>query len=174
MDEFEQIKRDMIALLPRLRAFARSLTRDPVRADDLVQQSCEKALRNLAGFTPGTRLDSWMFRIMRNAWIDDRRAPRHLEMADNIDDKQIMSEDGTTRILARLELQSVIRAMAAMDQDQREVLMLIGVDGMRYRDAAEALELPIGTVMSRLSRARKTLAVMVHPKTSPTREEKNA
>jgi len=151
----------MIALLPRLRAFAWSLTRDTARADDLVQQACEKALRNPDSYTPGTRLDAWMFRILRNSFIDERRGPRHLELAAHIDGLEIASGESSARIEDRLELRAVGRAMSALDSEHREVLLLVGVQGLRYREAAEALEVPIGTVMSRLARARRALAAMV-------------
>ncbi len=170
VDEFKETKREMIALLPRLRAFARALTRDQAMADDLVQLGCEKALRNLGGYTPGTRLDAWLFRIIRNSWIDDRRAQRRFQLVADPTELDTMGEDGRDAIHARLELRDVARAMAGMEQEQREVLMLIGVNGMRYREAAEALDIPIGTVMSRLSRARRALAAMVHGETAPGKQ----
>jgi len=157
----DNIRQEMIRLLPRLRAFGWSLTRDVTRADDLVQQTCEKALRGLAGFEPGTRLDAWLFRIMRNSFLDAQRGPRHLELATDINEVDIGTDQDAARIEDRLELRAVARAMSALDQGQREVLMLVGVEGLRYREAAEALDLPIGTVMSRLARARRSLAAML-------------
>lgn len=159
----DAIRAQMIQILPRLRSFARSLARVPDQADDLVQQTCEKALRNLQGFTPGTRLDSWMFRIMRNVWIDTQRARRETvplsEGPGDDDPGAIMAgEDGRRTVLARLQLAEVRRAIAQLPEDQRAVLLLVCVEGMRYREVAEALEIPMGTVMSRLGRARATLA----------------
>nr|WP_245243239.1 RNA polymerase sigma factor [Pararhodobacter sp. SW119] len=149
----------MIEMLPRLRAFARSLTRDQTQADDLVQVTCEKALRNLAGFTPGTRLDSWLFRILRNAWIDEVRTRVPQETIEDSEAAgRLVSIDGPRRTEARLELAAVGRAMEALPEDQRSVLMLVCVEGLRYREAAAALGVPEGTVMSRLSRARVALA----------------
>lgn len=166
----ETIKREMIELLPRLRAFARALTKDATRADDLVQIGCEKALRHLDGYTPGTRLDAWLFRILRNAWIDQHRAERHLRLSTDISDHEIADPVGD-HAEARLELQAVQRAMAALAPDQREVLQLIGIEGMRYRDAAEALALPLGTVMSRLARGRRALHDLLVPQAAaPTRK----
>ena len=167
----ELIRSEMIALLPRLRAYARSLTRAQDTADDLVQIACEKALRNIAGYTEGTRLDAWMFRILRNAWIDGHRARRDTtDIADLTDHAALIGEDGREVAENRLHLAEVRRAMDALPEDQRAVLMLICVDGMRYRDVAEALEIPEGTVMSRLSRGRAALvAALGH---EPTREAK--
>lgn len=150
----------MIALLPRLRAFGRALTKDQTLADDLVQLSCEKALRNFHGYSQGTRLDAWLFRIMRNTWIDDRRSA-HTRLSTEWPEEDIAADPEGNVIEARSDLRNVARAMAKMEPEQREVLMLIGVSGLKYGEAAEALELPIGTVMSRLARARKKLAQLI-------------
>ncbi|MFC0278407.1 sigma-70 family RNA polymerase sigma factor [Falsigemmobacter intermedius] len=168
--EHEKIRQEMILLLPRLRAFGWSLTRDAAAADDLVQLTCEKALRALSSFEYGTRLDAWMFRIMRNSFLDERRGPRHLALAADISEREIEDLNGAARIEDRLELRAVGRAMAALDPGQREVLMLVGVEGLRYREAAEALGLPIGTVMSRLARARRALAAMLGRSDDTTKE----
>lgn len=168
----DELKAEMVQLLPRLRAFARSLARNQAEADDLVQQTLEKALRHLDGFTPGTRLDSWMFRIMRNGWIDDARARRPLEPIDNVAEAALSGEDGRDTVMSRLHLQAVGRAMNSLPEDQRTILMLVCVEGMRYREVAEALEIPEGTVMSRLARARKALAAMLEGGQTLTAGEK--
>jgi RNA polymerase sigma-70 factor, ECF subfamily len=149
----------MIQLLPRLRSFARGLTGTVDQADDLVQQTVEKGLRNIGSYTPGTRLDSWLFRIMRNSWIDAIRARRDSQPLDEGPGLTLVAEDGRVTTETRLYLQDVQRAMADLPEDQRSVLMLVCVEGMRYREVAEALEIPEGTVMSRLARARAALAV---------------
>jgi RNA polymerase sigma-70 factor, ECF subfamily len=151
------IRRELIQLLPRLRSFARSLAGAADQADDLVQASLEKALRNLASFTPGTRLDSWMFRIIRNTWTDTLRARRITVGNDAQAMEDLVGEDGRTTTEARLHLAEVRRAMDDLPEEQRIVLMLVCVEGMRYREVAQALDIPMGTVMSRLSRARLTL-----------------
>ena len=152
-------KQQIVELLPRLRAFARSLAPSWDQADDLVQQTVEKGLANLSGFTPGTRLDSWLFRIMRNTWVDHHRATRNVVPIEDAEAAQsLIGEDGRQVTEARLELARVRAAMDDLPQEYRTVLMLVCVEGMRYRDAAEALELPVGTIMSRLSRARLALA----------------
>jgi len=158
------IRSELIQLLPRLRSFARSLTGAADQADDLVQTGLEKALRNLDSYTPGTRLDAWMFRILRNAWIDTVRARRDTAEYDAEAAETIAGEDGRTTSEARLHLAEVRRAMATLPEDQRSVLMLVCVEGMRYREVAEALGIPEGTVMSRLSRARLALAAKLKDK----------
>ena len=174
------IRAQMIQILPRLRAFARSLAGAPDQADDLVQQTCERALRSLAHFTPGTRLDSWMFRIMQNLWIDTLRArPDTVALAADAEGEDrpgadLVGEDGRVTTEARLHLADVRRAIRGLPEEQRIALFLVCVEGMRYRDVAEALEIPIGTVMSRLGRARAALAAMMEaePATRVTREER--
>ena len=158
----DSTRTEIIALLPRLRSFARSLTGTLDQADDLVQQTVEKALRNLGTFTPGTRLDSWLFRIMRNTWIDTVRARRDTQPLDEGAGPTLVAEDGRSITEARLYLQDVRREMALLPEDQRTVLMLVCVDGMRYRDVAATLEIPEGTVMSRLARARAALAAALN------------
>jgi RNA polymerase sigma-70 factor (ECF subfamily) len=155
----DDIRREMIALLPRLRAYARSLTRAADTADDLVQQTCEKALRNAQSFQPGSRLDVWLFRILRNTWIDTVRARRPVVALDDLAEAgaELAGEDGRRTVEARLELTAVGRAMAALPQDQQDVLSLVCVAGLGYREAAESLSIPVGTVMSRLNRARLAL-----------------
>lgn len=165
----EDFRPALIAMLPRLRNFARGLTGAPDQADDLVQASLEKALRNPDGFSPGTRLDAWMFRIIRNTWIDMLRARRHGAIDDPEAAANVMGEDGRATTEARLHLAEVRRAMAGLPEEQRCVLMLVCVEGMRYREVAEALGIPEGTVMSRLSRARRALAERLMD--APTRAE---
>lgn len=158
------IRTELIALLPRLRSYARSLTMAPDQADDLVQTAVEKALRGLDSYTPGTRLDAWMFRILRNAWIDSLRARRNIVPLEAETAAMLPGEDGRITTETRLHLAQVRRAMADLPEDQRAVLMLVCVEEMPYREAAEALGIPQGTVMSRLSRARRALNAMLKDK----------
>lgn len=147
----------IVTLLPRLRGFARALTRSADAADDLVQATCEKALRHSESWTPGTKLDSWLFRIMRNHWIDTVRRGRP-EVADGESEmEQVAGEDGRRVSDARLALADVRRIADGLPDEQRAVLMLVCVEELSYREAAELLEVPIGTVMSRLARARAAL-----------------
>ncbi|WP_419910879.1 RNA polymerase sigma factor [Hoeflea sp.] len=154
-DDFGQ---DLIAFLPNLRRFAISLCKSRDVADDLVQETCEKALANRGGYQPGTRMDAWLFRIMRNAWIDRTRRQRTEGVKTDIDDAHfLVGQDGAAVTEARITLDETARAIAALPDDQREVLMLVSVEALSYKEAADILEVPIGTVMSRLARARKKI-----------------
>lgn len=154
----EQFRRDLVGLVPKLRRFAYSLSGNRQDADDLVQAACEKALRNVAQFAPGTRMDSWMYRIIQTLWIDDRRkAQRRGATVDPADID--LSDEGKSANLPedRLMLQQARAAMAGLPEGQRDVLALVAIEGLSYREAAATLDLPVGTVMSRLSRAREAL-----------------
>jgi RNA polymerase sigma-70 factor (ECF subfamily) len=150
---------ELVALLPRLRRFARSLCGDQALADDLVQGACERALKAQHQWEPGTRLDSWMFRILRNLWLDGVRKKRSEGVSEPVDDmKGLAGEDGRQVAHASLLAGAVMQGVAALPEDHRRVLTLVCIEELSYREAAEALGLPIGTVMSRLSRARRALA----------------
>ena len=149
----------LIALLPNMRRFALSLARSPDVADDLVQQACERALANAASFQVGTRFDAWMFRIIRNLWIDRLRRAKTAGPTEDVAHRtEIIGEDGNSTTEARLTLVTVSEAMERLPEEQREAIMLICVEDLSYREAAEILGVPIGTVMSRLARGRKRLA----------------
>jgi RNA polymerase sigma factor (sigma-70 family) len=152
----------MVELLPRLRRFARALAREPADADDLVQLTVERALVNRRQWRPGTRLDSWMFRIMKNAWIDESRARgrRGAVMAPEAAGEHV-GDDGAGRMQARLEAAEVERAMALLPQEQRLAVALVLVEGLSYKDAAEVLEIPQGTLTSRLVRGRAALVAQL-------------
>ena len=155
----DQFANDLVALLPRLRRFALSLARRGDLADDLVQVTAERALAARDRFDPATRLDSWCFRILRNAWLDGIRRARSRGTAVDIDDAPDAGEvDGVAITESRLMLQSVMAAMDRLPEDQREVLMLVCVEDMSYKETAAILGIPLGTVMSRLSRGRLALA----------------
>lgn len=149
---------ELVALLPRLRRYALALCRSPSAADDLVQSACTRALDNAEMWQPGSRLDAWVFRILRNLWIDTTR--RSSRVHGSLDDEQmaairdVRSEQQTND---RMMLQDVLRAVDALPDEQREVLLLVCVEELSYREAAEVLDVPIGTVMSRLARARRRL-----------------
>lgn len=154
----DSFRRDLVALVPKLRRFAYSLTGNMQDGDDLVQAACEKALRNADQFIPGTRMDSWMYRILQTLWIDDRRKAQRRGAAVDPDEVHL-SDDGKAASLPedRMMLARTRAAMAALPEGQREVLALIAIEGLSYREAAETLDIPVGTVMSRLSRARDAL-----------------
>lgn len=155
----EDVKEDIVALLPRLRRFALALTGSQDDGDELVQSACLKAIGALDQFTPGTRLDSWMFRIVRSCWIDGIRMNTRRRHVSDPETLESLSNGGLTvrTAEARLTVARVRTLMAELPTEQREVLALVAIDGLTYREAAAVLELPIGTVMSRLARARTRL-----------------
>jgi len=153
----EDMRAALIGLLPRLRRFGIALTGSTTDADELVQDACERAIRRAGQLRDGTRLDAWLYGIMRNRWTDEirwRRIRRHdgIEAAD-----ATMGEDGERNAEARMTLEAVRRALATLPAEQRTVLVLVCVDGLSYKDAADVLGIAIGTVMSRLARGRKEL-----------------
>jgi RNA polymerase sigma-70 factor, ECF subfamily len=154
----DAVLNEMVALLPRLRRFACGLAGSLADADDLVQGACLRALDRIEQWRPGTRLDSWMFRILQNLWIDQLRERRGREVAMDPDDlAERAVGDAARENEARIELAQVRREIAKLAPEQRAVLMLVSVEGVSYKEAAEILEIPIGTVMSRLARARLAL-----------------
>lgn len=150
----EALKLEMVALLPRLRGFARTLTASAHDADDLVQQTCERALSTGAGPLEGGRVDAWLFRIMRNLFIDGYRRRRPNVVLDDAMAEILPGQDGRAINEARLDLQTVKAVVETLPEEQRSVLVLVCVEGLRYREVAEIMDIPIGTVMSRLARAR--------------------
>jgi RNA polymerase sigma-70 factor (ECF subfamily) len=148
--------RDEIAqLLPRLRRFGRTVTHHREDADDLVQIAVERALRHLDQWQPGTRLDSWLYRIMKNAWIDEVRArSRRDEVPVDEAFAETVGVSETGRQIARLSVQA---AMALLPEDQRIAVGLVLVEGLPYKEAAQVLDIPIGTLTSRLARGREAL-----------------
>jgi RNA polymerase sigma-70 factor (ECF subfamily) len=157
-----ELRGELIALLPRLRRFARSLAGNADAGDDLAQAALEKALVNIARFESGTRLDSWMYKIAQNLWIDSHRAQRVRGVSVSEEVLATMvGEDGQRVAEAKLTFEATRRAIAELPEDQRAAVMLVLVDGLPYKDAAEILSIPIGTIMSRIHRARATLEAKV-------------
>jgi RNA polymerase sigma-70 factor (ECF subfamily) len=147
----------LIAVLPRLRRFARGLAGSAVEADDLVQAACERALARRHQFQEGTRFDSWMFRIVQTIWIDQIRAREVRKEDGELIDGRHGSDEPVRRAEARLALEEVRRAVQRLPVDQRAALLLVTVEGLSYREAAAVAGVPIGTIMSRLARARAAL-----------------
>jgi len=162
MDQSQPFESELTALLPRLRRFAHGLSRDPADADDLVQVTVERALRSRVQWQPGTRLDSWLYRIMRNLWIDTVRASGRRALREApAEDGELVGHDPRSGIEAAIDLRRIMQAMDRLPDEQREVVALILIEGFGYREAAEILELPIGTVSSRLVRGRTALLALV-------------
>lgn len=147
---------DLLALLPRLRRFARALARDPADADDLCQVTLEKALLARNRWQPGTRMDSWMYRIMRNSWIDTARS-RARAAQTFVEEEAGLAVGGDGGAEARVVLGDIDAALQALPDEQREAVALVLVEGLAYKEAAEILDVPMGTLTSRLVRARQAL-----------------
>lgn len=145
----------LVALLPRLRRFALGLTANREEADDLVQAACEKALTKQHQWQPGTRLDSWMYRIVQTQRIDHLRREKHAPVSL---EAETMPDLEDTQSADRAEnedlLWHTLRALEQLPEEQRLVMLLVVVEGHSYREVAEQLGIPVGTVMSRLARAR--------------------
>jgi RNA polymerase sigma-70 factor, ECF subfamily len=149
----------LIDALPRLRRYAISLSRAADVADDLVQAACERALATAATLDDRLRFDAWMFRIVRNLWYDRLRRlrTRGQELDVTVRD-DLVAIEGEQVPERRLLLSKAAEAIDRLPEEQRELLLLVCVEELSYRDAAAVLDLPIGTVMSRLARARRRVA----------------
>ncbi|MBI3375989.1 MAG: sigma-70 family RNA polymerase sigma factor [Betaproteobacteria bacterium] len=149
---------EFVALIPRLRRYARALVGDRASADDLVQDTLERAWARFHLWQRGTDLRAWLFTVMHNVNANRARALRvHSEFDEDAPEAQFRpAENGL------LELRDLERALADLPVEQREVLLLVALEDMSYTEAAATLGIPIGTVMSRLSRGRERLRVLMH------------
>lgn len=154
------IRREIVALLPRLRRLAWAIVRDGQDSEDLLQLTVEKALTRSESWEPGTRLDLWMFRIMKNLWIDEMRMRNRwgrlveaLPEADEIGDEG----DGADGLMDQIELARVKVQVEALPEEQRMAVKLVLLGGHSYTEAAAILEIPEGTLTSRLARGRTAL-----------------
>ena len=162
MTKRKDIELGLISLLPRLRRFAIGLSGSAEEGDDLVQQACLKALERYSQWQPDSRLDSWVYKIIMNIWIDRRRsAASRLSVPGEGLWEQIPGAPLTVELEARQDLKRTWEAIKRLPEEQRQVLLLVTVEGFGYQEAADMLEIPIGTVMSRLARARLALVKQV-------------
>lgn len=165
-------KQDLIDAIPALRAFARSLSGNRDRADDLVQETLAKAIANRTKYTPGTNLTAWLITILRNHYYSEgRKLRREVADSDGIHAATLTSkpqQDG------RLELNDFLSALQCLPDDQREALILVGASGFSYEDAAEILGTRVGTVKSRVSRARSKLEELMAGSDEFKRDDKAA
>jgi RNA polymerase sigma-70 factor (ECF subfamily) len=164
----------LIAVLPRLRRFARGLSGSVSDADDLVQAACERALARQHQFQEGTRFDSWMFRIVQTIWIDQVRSRDVRKEDGDIAEDRLGSDEPVRRVEARLALDEVRRALDRLPPDQRTALLLVTVEGLSYKETAEIVQVPVGTIMSRLSRARIALQLQLEAAPEGRRSTKDA
>jgi len=158
----QAFERELLTLLPRLRRFARALARDAADADDLVQAALERALKARHQWAAGTRLDSWVMKIVRNCWIDETRTrARRARTFVPEEEGAMIGVDSHREIELNAAMNDVDKAMGSLSPDQREAIALVLVEGLAYREAAELLDIPIGTLTSRLTRGRQALAHML-------------
>lgn len=148
---------DIVAEIPRLRRYARALTGDATHADDLVQDTMERALGKWSLWRPGN-LRAWLFSIMHNLFVNQMRRP---QVVDYSGDGALPELPTRATQSDALELQDLARNLSLLSEEQREVLLLVGLEDLSYEDTARILGVPIGTVMSRLSRGRERLRVLL-------------
>ncbi len=157
MNRGEQVfKNELITLLPRLRRFSLSLTGSVDASDDLVQAACERALSRFHQWRPGSSMDRWVFSILHSIWMNELRASR-VRCADNCLDVECLPDQKSDQAETSLRLGALERSIFKLPEAQRVVVSLVSVEGYSYKEAAEILNIPIGTIMSRLARARLAL-----------------
>lgn len=159
LDSNQRVKDGLCELLPRLRRFARALAGDPQDADDLLQTAVERALARASQWRTDMRLDAWLYGIVRNAWIDEARARSRGRRLFAPDDAG--AQVGESPIEAQLVRMSVEAAMARLPEEQRSAVALVLIEGLAYKEAAAVLEIPMGTLTSRLARGREALQRML-------------
>ncbi len=148
-------KRELVTLIPHLRAFARTLTGDPTAADDLAQDAMMKAWDARASYQLGTNMKAWTFMILRNQFYSEkRRSWRQSQLDQEAAERTLVAVDDPESPLALDELR---QALNTLPEEQREALILVGAGGFAYEEAAEICQCAVGTVKSRVSRARKAL-----------------
>ena len=153
MTEFARL---LEAQLPRLRRYARALTRDPSRADDLIQDTLVRALAKQHLYQDGTNLRAWLFTLMHNQHVNNAR--RNVREDNSLDVDTVAAHlVAVTDPTASRQLRELDEAIGKLAMEQRQVILLIGLEGMSYEEAAAILDVPIGTVRSRLSRGREAL-----------------
>lgn len=158
------LREELVALLPRLRRFARALTRNAADADDLVQSAIERALAHAGQLRADAPVAAWLFGILRNAWIDEQRA--RARRGRLLAPAQAVEEVADARG-APAECLAVQDAVARLPEEQRLAVALVLVEGLSYKEAAHVMEVPIGTLTSRLARAREALQAMLGEQTEP-------
>lgn len=149
------MRKAIVAALPRLRRFCQAMAGNAQDGDDLMQSAVERALSRAHLFEEGTRIDSWLFRIAQNLRIDGARSAQRRGHAVPVEEAyDVVGVDGRNLLESRSELAAAQRALQAVPDDQRAAFVLVVIEGMSYREAADTLDVPVGTVMSRIARAR--------------------
>jgi RNA polymerase sigma-70 factor (ECF subfamily) len=159
----QDVQNTIIDLMPDLRRFARSLTGSTDAGNELVQTACERAFSRPDALAAVDQPASWMYRIIRNLWIDEKRSSRCRLSAPLEDAEHVATRDTEQSLIARSTLARVRAVMATLPGEQRAAIMLVCVDGLSYQEAAAELNIPVGTLMSRLCRGRLELARRMTP-----------
>lgn len=159
----DEIKQQIVTLIPKLRRYARALTRDNEGADDLVQDTLVRALDKLELWESGSDIRAWLFTILHNVYINNLK--KHGQLGINLPLEEVTEglsyADASSELL---ELADCVKALDLLSLEQREIVLLIALEGMKYSEVAEIVGIPVGTVMSRLSRARQTIRDIVDGK----------
>ena len=163
----QDIRRDLVSLLPKLRRFALTLARNSGDADDLVQETCERAIAKSHLWNGEGRLESWIYAMTRNLWVDEVRKRKVRAGAGAVDatEQNELSVDAVGE--ESVYIHQINKLIMSMPEGLSSVFVLVNIEGYSYREAAEILGIPVGTVMSRLSAARLRLAAMVKNDTGP-------
>lgn len=163
----EPLREEIVALLPRLRRFARTLAHSVHDADDLVQIAIERALARCGQLRSDASIAAWMFGILKNAWIDEIRARKRRDrLFAPAEAGEQVGDDGSEAQVAAL---SIHAAMARLPEEQQLAIALVLIEGLSYKEAAAIMDVPIGTLTSRLARAREALQRMLTPVGGDTR-----
>jgi RNA polymerase sigma-70 factor (ECF subfamily) len=170
MSSHDAVRAGLPPLLGRLWRYGVVLSGSRDAAEDLVQATCVRALEKAHQFTPGTRLDRWLFTILHSIWLNDIRAARYRRGTGLVDAETALVFDGISAIETNISAAQVLRRVQGLPEAQRETVFLVYVEGLTYREAADILGVPIGTIMSRLAGAREKLATLNH---APARREDN-
>jgi RNA polymerase sigma-70 factor (ECF subfamily) len=157
LDEVEQ---RLASLLPRLRRFAHGLARNAADADDLVQASAERMLKSRDQWQVGTNFDAWAYRVLRNLWIDKGRSSQRRDKIF-VPEEQGLTVGAAGDAESTVELGYLMRAMDRLPDEQREAVALVMIEGLAYAEAARVLEIPMGTLTSRMVRGRQALMKML-------------
>jgi RNA polymerase sigma-70 factor (ECF subfamily) len=158
-----EIRAELGRQLPRLWRYGLVLSRQRHVADDLVQATCVRALERAGQFVPGTRLDRWLLAILHSIWLNEVRSQRVRQGQGFVDAESELSFDGESQAQGQVLAAQVIKRVNALPDAQRETVFLAYVEGLSYREIAEILHIPVGTVMSRLAAARLRLAETAAP-----------
>jgi len=173
----DELSMTLPSLLPRLWRFAVRLSTNPHDAEDLVQRACVRALERRHQLQPGTSALSWMYSIVHSIWVNELRAQRirnrsSMEWSEELADT-VADPSGTAPEVDALH-QQIIAAVQGLPDAQRAVMLLVAIEGLSYREAAEVLDVPVGTVMSRLARARLTIGQTFGSRNSSSMQMKGA